>query len=79
MGSYSAARPHLSSHQFHKAVVLFILVGKVPDSADLFLPFAPLLLLLPPYFLLLPLLLPLLLQLPRPQMLLPYHLLCCRA
>lgn len=62
MWSYSAACPHLSSHQFHKAVVLFILVGKVPDSADLFLPFAPFLLLLSPYFLLLPLLL----QLPRP-------------
>lgn len=75
MCSYSAGRPRLPSHQFHKAVVLFVLVGEVPDPADLFLPFAPFLLLLSPVFLLLPLLL----QLPRSQLLLPYRLLRCGA
>lgn len=75
MCSYSAGRPRLPSHQLHEAVVLLILVGEVPDPADLLLPLAPLLLLLPA----LVLLLPLLLQLPRPQLLLPDRLLRCGA
>ena len=68
--SYLAAGLGLASDQLHEAVVLLVLVGKVADLADLLLPLAALLVLQPPL-----LLLALLLQLPRAQLLLAGRLL----
>lgn len=71
--SYPAASPP-ASHQPHKTVVLLILVGQIPDSADFFLPFSSILLLLSAFLLQLLLLL---LLLPGVQLLLPERLLHC--
>ena len=54
----------LATDQLHEAVVLLVLVGQVADLADLLLALAALLVLQPPL-----LLLALLLQLPRAQLL----------
>lgn len=68
--SYPAASPP-AADQPHETVVLLILVGEIPDSADFFFPFPPVLLLLSPFILQLLLLL----LLPGVQLLLPDRLL----